>query len=196
MSVWVAPLSLGVLSGLGSCALARAAVLTTFAGVGAGSRMLWSIGAYTAGTAFGYAAYGIFAHWAVRSAGLSSFTYVVLAVLLAIGGAVTLLRGDHSHRTCSTQSFGGALLLGFGGSIALSPCCTPFVFALVAQGGDDAGRAASLLAIFAVGHVVPAIALAILLGSGRLITAHLRRWITFASGVTSLAMAGYYGIIA
>jgi cytochrome c biogenesis protein CcdA len=188
--------ALGVVSGLGPCALARGAALASLTADATATRVAVSLGSYAAGAAAGYVAYGTIATFAFRAAAWSSYSYACLAVVLLATGLRSILHcHDHHHENRRARSIGGALVLGFGGSIVLSPCCTPFVFALIASAAADARYAAWLLLCFAFGHVAPAALIAAGARCGRRLSGVRPNITSFASGTISLAMAAYYGLL-
>ncbi len=148
-------LVLGVLSGIGPCALSRGAALASLTSGASRGRVARAIVAYAAGAIAGYAAYGIVAGVAFRLAEWSAYSYAVLAAVLIGVGLASLLRADHRHGVSSEPASGVSFLLGCGGSLTLSPCCAPFVFALTASAFGDLRYGAVLLCWFAVGHVLP-----------------------------------------
>jgi len=186
---------LGLLSGFGPCAIARGAALATITARASRMRAFLASLAYVGGAASGYAAFGLVAGFAVLMARWSTAIYLGVAALLALSGIATLLQ-DTDHVHAGLRSIGGATLLGFAGSLALSPCCTPFVFAIVAGAAGDGRATAAALAAFVVGHVAPAIGFGSATRSLRNAHGAAREVIAFASGTVAFVLAGYYGAIA
>jgi hypothetical protein len=190
--------TIGVVSGLGPCALARGAALAALTDGVRIRRAIAALASYAAGASAGYVAYAAVASFAFRAAAWSSCSYAALSlVLCAVGVRGLVRRSDHRerHGGGSPGTAGSALLLGVGGSIVLSPCCTPFVFALIACATGDARYAAWLLLCFACGHIAPASALAVGARIGTRIRGLAPDSISFASATISLAMAVYFGLL-
>ena len=109
---------------------------------------------------------------------------------------------DHAHAVDGRGSttLGGAFLLGASSVLVVSPCCTPVVAAIAAL-TLATGRAldgVSLLAVFALGHVVP-VALAGALGNrfaGVLRRVTASQAPAIVSGALMLALGAYYGVLA
>lgn len=191
----VGSIALGVVSGLGPCALARGAAIAALTEGASRRSVIRTVLAYAAGASLGYVAYGTIAGVAFRAAAWSSYSYAVLAAVLACTGVASLVRTPaHPHQERVT-SIGGASLLGLGASLTISPCCTPFVVALTGIAFGDARFAALLLGGFTIGHVAPAAAMASLTSAGRDLGKLRQGAVAFASGTISLAMAAYYGLL-
>jgi hypothetical protein len=186
---------LGLVSGLGPCALARAAAIVALTEAAPRRGVVLALLAYAAGASVGYVAFGTIAGFAMGAAAWSSYSYAGLAGILLFAGIASLVRPPaHRHGTGAT-SIGGASLAGLGSSLTLSPCCTPFVLALTAVAFGDARFAAVLLCGFTAGHVVPAVAMAAIARAGRTLGNLRPDFVAFASGTISLALAGYYGLL-
>lgn len=188
-------LVMGVLSGLGPCALSRGAALAAMTSGASRGRMARAVGAYSAGAIAGYALYGAVTGVALRLIEWSAYSYAILSMVLVGVGLATLLRPDHRHGASPHPSSGVSFLLGCGGSLTLSPCCAPFVFALTASAFGDLRYGAFLLGWFALGHVVPAVAMACISGAGRRLRSIRPAFVSFATGTVSLAMGCYFGLL-
>ena len=187
--------ALGIVSGLGPCALARGSAIVSMDDRTSRRRILEIAAAYAGGASAGYIAYGAIAGLAFRAFAWSSASYAILTLVLFVTGVGSIVRVGHRDERAPVRSFGGAFLLGLGGSLAFSPCCTPFVFALSASAFGDARYAAALLGAFALGHVLPALGMASIVRVGQRLHSLRPDIVTFASGTISLAMAGYYGLL-
>lgn len=189
--------AIGLLSGVGPCALARGASLVSIADGSSRARSAGVFVSYAVGAASAYAAYGLIAGFVLRIASWTTWMYLGLAIALFWSGLRTLAGSDagHAHRRAA-GSFGSAALLGFGGSIALSPCCTPFVFAIVASAMGDARAAAIGLTAFLCGHLTPAVLLSGLSGALSRGSSRARGWVAYATGTATLGLAVYYGVLA
>jgi hypothetical protein len=188
--------ALGIISGLGPCAVARGAAIAAMTEGAPRRAVVFAILAYAAGTGIGYVAYGTVAGIALRAAAWSSLSYGALAVVLACAGISCLVRpGAHAHRRRITSA-GGAALLGLGASLTLSPCCTPFVVGLTASAFGDLRFAVVLLSGFTLGHIAPAAGMAAMACAGRGVAKVRSDLVAFASGTIALAMSAYYGLLA
>lgn len=188
-------LVLGLLSGLGPCALSRGAALAALTAGAPLVRLIRVVGAYAIGAIVGYALYGVVAGVALRILEWSTYSYAMLSAVLLGVGVVSLLRADHRHVTTPHRASGISFLLGCGGSLTLSPCCAPFVVGLAASAFGDARYAAVLLCWFAVGHVLPAATMASLSSAGREWHAIRPTFVSFVTGTVSLAMGCYFGLL-
>ena len=187
--------ALGVVSGLGPCSLARCMAMTAMTGGASRRNVAFAVSAYAVGAAVGYVAYGTIAGVAFRVAAWSSYSYAVLAAVLACTGIASLVRAPvHAHEP-RVAPIGGATLLGLGASLTLSPCCAPFVVALTGILFGDLGFASLLLCGFTIGHVAPAAAMAAMASVGRKLVTVRPSVVAFVTGTVSLAMAGYYGLL-
>lgn len=188
-------LFLGLLSGLGPCALSRGAALSALTAGAPFGRVARAVGAYAAGAIAGYALYGAVAGVAFRLMEWSAYSYAVLAAVLLGVGVATLVRPEHAHGRSANRAAGTSFLLGCGGSLTLSPCCAPFVVALTASAFGDLRYAAFLLSWFAIGHVLPAAMMASASTAGRGWRSVRPAILSFATGTASLAMGCYFGLL-
>lgn len=195
----------GVVSSIGPCVAPR---LIAVAGLSAGKsrvRALGLVSAFVAGLTAAYAAFGAVSSLLGRATQLSTYIYVIVAAVLAVGGIITLWRGQndcaHAHQHPSKKgSIGGALLLGASFALVVSPCCTPLVLGILAytSAAGSPAYGSGLLACFALGHALPIVAVAFGMNG---MTAALQRYgIRQAAGVISatlmLGLAGYYAVLA
>jgi cytochrome c-type biogenesis protein len=191
----------GLATSIGPCAAPRYVAVAALAH---GARRPWAVmAAFASGVVGAYVALGLGAGMLGALWSASSTTYAVLAIALAAGGVVTLLRtgsarcphnadahraGNHhtahhadGHSTVAIAkagprtSAGGTFLLGAASAVVVSPCCTPVLAAIGAatMASGPAANGAALLGAFACGHVIP-ILLAGALGTH--LSSMLRRW--------------------
>lgn len=193
----------GVVSSAGPCAAPRLLAVT---GLSGGRKMRRSriqpIATYACGMIAVYALFGVSASWFMRSVNLSVPLYGALAGVLTASGALTLWRvGCTREHTASVErSLGATFLLGASSAFVFSPCCTPLMLAIVSFGASSGrpGFAAIALAVFGLGHAVPAL----LIGSLSAGIARTLRTIghtepvTIVTGALFLAMGGYYAVLA
>ena len=212
----------GIVTSVGPCVAPRYVAVAVLANA---ARRPWPvIAAFVAGLIGAYVALGL-AAGALGGLWLTSSTvYVVLAVALAAGGLVTLLRadthehaGEHGH-TPHTQgqrhehggdtaaakrasaSLGGTLLLGASSAFVVAPCCTPVVAGIAGLTilGGRTLEGALLLTAFGLGHALPLLAAGVL---GRRVAGLVGRCTASAApgvvaGTLMLALAAYYGVLA
>jgi cytochrome c-type biogenesis protein len=190
----------GLATSLGPCAAPRYVAVAALAN--ATGRPGRSVALFIAGLVGAYVCLGAAASALGAVRAWSTWIYAGLAVALALGGAMTLLRDAHAHdepRTGASNA-GGAFLLGASSALVVSPCCTPVV-AAIAGLTIVSGRASdgvTLLASFGLGHAAPLLAAAFL--SGRLSSVLRRAAATPApavvSGTLMLSLAAYFGVLA
>jgi cytochrome c-type biogenesis protein len=153
----------GILTSIGPCIAPRYIAVTALAG--AARRPLPAIGAFVAGLIGAYVLLGFAAGGLGMMVGLASTMNSILAVVLFIGGLLTLARARVEGAACAhtrhgstfDRSIGGVFLLGATSALVVSPCCTPVIVAIFAtssaMGRPIAG--ALSLGIFALGHTLP-----------------------------------------
>ncbi|MBV9407553.1 MAG: hypothetical protein JO164_01935 [Candidatus Eremiobacteraeota bacterium] len=158
--------------------------------------------AFVAGTALTYVALASLAAAIGTLWSASHLLYAGFAVLLAVAGAVSLVRAD-GKRVCARHAHGAGgapFLLGASSALVVSPCCTPVVAALAGLTAlsGHAAAAAMLSVAFAFGHGLPLIAAGML--GGKLAPLFARAAAAQApaivSGALLLALAAYYGVLA
>jgi cytochrome c biogenesis protein CcdA len=192
----------GAASSLGPCVAPR---LVAAAGLASGRRNAAALVlAFVAGLMAAYAAFGAVTSLLGRAAHWSAYTYGIVALALAGGGAVTLWRGDRAcgrHRdTDRATSMGGAMLLGASFALVVSPCCTPLVAGIVAytSASGSAAYGSLLLVSFALGHALPIIPVAFGVNrAARLLQRHaVRQAASVVSATLMLALSAYYAVLA
>ena len=196
----------GALTSVGPCAAPRYVALAALVNA---SRRPWRIiVAFAAGLVGAYVLLGAAAGVVGALWSASRIVYAALAVVLAVAGILTLLRGGASpEHECAAgrdagarASLGGTFLLGASSAFVVSPCCTPVV-AGIAGLTTASGRTAdgvALLAAFACGHVLPIVVAGAL---GTRVARSLRSLTAshapaVVSGTLMLALAAYYGVLA
>jgi cytochrome c biogenesis protein CcdA len=194
----------GIATSVGPCVAPRYIALAAVLGK---RRRALTIAAFVTGMLTAYAALGFGTGLLAQVTGHASALYVVLALALAGGGAVTLLRrggcerAHHEHPAArAPKRLSGVFSLGAGSAFVVSPCCTPVVAAVIGLGASDANvlARAALLAAFALGHAAPLFAAGSL---GALCSRFFRTWETspapaVVSGSLMLALGAYYGLLA
>lgn len=196
-------LAAGIVSSAGPCAAPRLLAITGLAGTGDVRRSrIEPIVTYACGMIAVYALFGASASLFVRSIDLSIPLYGAIAAVLIVCGVLTLWNGRnaHDHAPAAKHSPGGTFMLGASSAFVFSPCCTPLMAAIVTFGASS-GRpayAAAALAVFGLGHALPAL----LLGS---FAARIARNVhalghaqplAIVTGALFLAMGGYYAVLA
>lgn len=206
-SAYAAPLAFlaGAVTSVGPCVAPR---FIAIAGMTAGAPRIrvWSlVAAFVAGLTATYAAFGAVSSLLARATAFSTYTYVLVAVALALSGVITLWRDgdrcDHRHEDPERRyTRGGAFLLGASFALVVSPCCTPLVAGILtytSQAGTPLYGSA-LLACFALGHALPVLGVAS--GMSSVSSALGRFSVRQASSVVSatlmLGLAAYYAILA
>ncbi len=206
----------GLLTSAGPCVAPRYVAVAALANA---ARRPWRVVAtFVAGLVGAYAMLGLAAGALGALWSTSTLLYTVLALALAAGGALTLLRdGTHEHAATPASvpapvpaatatarersvSLGGALLLGATSAFVVSPCCAPVVAGIAGLTtlGGRTGEGVALLVAFALGHALPLLAAGAL---GSRVAALLARLSASAapavvSGTLMLALAAYYGVLA
>jgi cytochrome c biogenesis protein CcdA len=194
----------GVATSVGPCVAPRYIALAAVLGE---RRRALTVAAFVAGMLTAYAALGFGTGLLPQVAGHASVLYVVLALALAGGGALTLLRrggcahAHHEHPAArAPKRLSGVFSLGAGSAFVVSPCCTPVVAAVIGLGASDANplARAALLGAFALGHAAPLLAAGSL---GSLCSRFFRTWEAspapaVISGTLMLALGAYYGLLA
>jgi cytochrome c biogenesis protein CcdA len=136
--------------------------------------------------------------------GVAAFSNVIYALLavgfLSFGLHALIVRDSCSHKANPRPSSSVTTLCGSAFGLVLSPCCTP-VIAMVASAGIYSSSVATALAgalAFAAGHVAPLATIGFGLGAAERFAPlrALSAAATTISGGLSLALAGYYGLLA
>ncbi|MDQ6942757.1 MAG: sulfite exporter TauE/SafE family protein [Candidatus Eremiobacteraeota bacterium] len=196
----------GAVTSIGPCAAPRYVALAAL--VNASRRPARIIAAFVAGLVGAYVVLGVAAGAVGALWSASRLVYAGLAMVLAVAGVVTLLRGGTSHVHESTRvhhagaraSLGGTFLLGASSAFVVSPCCTPVVAGIagLTTASGHTGEGVALLAAFAFGHALPIVSAGAL---GTRVARGLRHVAeshapAVAAGTLMLALAAYYGVLA
>ncbi|MDQ2680525.1 MAG: hypothetical protein M3Y21_05820 [Candidatus Eremiobacteraeota bacterium] len=199
-AVWV--FGVGVLSSAGPCVAPRLIAIGGFGLQPSRAQTVRLTLGFIAGLTIMYSAFGLLSSLLVRVSAFTGFLYGVLAVLMLIGGVLTLVRPSRNciagHNAARTSTLGGAFLIGAASALVVSPCCTPLLLSIVAY-TSSVGRpvyGAMLLACFALGHALPLLMLSI--GA----TGCLRIWeqlrvreaASVVSGALMVFLALYYAV--
>jgi cytochrome c-type biogenesis protein len=197
----------GVVTSIGPCAAPRYVALAAVAN--ASRRPRSTIAAFVAGLVGAYVVLGVAAGAVGALWSASALVYVALAIILAVAGIATLIRGDgasHVHEDDTARqagvraSLGGTFLLGASSAFVVSPCCTPIVAGIagLTTASGHTGTGVALLATFACGHALPIVSAGAL--GARL--ARILRQVSAShapavvAGTLMLALAAYYGVLA
>lgn len=182
----------GSLSCFGPCVAPRLIAVAACGGSPeTGSRM--AAAAFLAGLCAVYSAFGALAGVLGSVLDLSYWAYGTLAAALSVSGVIGLVRAEPG-RACtvprgpSNTSLGAVFLFGVASGLIISPCCAPVVsvVATYAAQSGDALYGAALLAVFALGHGLPAAIIG--LGAGA-VAGTLRRFALHqATAVVSAAL--------
>ena len=131
----------------------------------------------------------------------STIVYLALGGALVVSGVRCIVLAEHRCREhAGKRSFGGAFCAGITSSAMLSPCCTPLVLAILnteAQNGR-AQVAAISLALFALGHSIPAVVTSVA------VSVPLRRFCAWAqsdgaatiTGALQIGVGAFYVVLA
>lgn len=193
----------GALSSVGPCVAPRFIAIAGIVARSSGADRLRLVALFCSGLTAAYASFGGASALLGGSLRYSQWIYGVLAVALGCAGLATLWREGEACRRLerrAPRSAGGVFLLGASFAFVISPCCTPLVAGILAytSAASDPGYGAALLAVFALGHMLPLFAAAI--GAGRVTDALGRIVDGAAAGVVGgsllLALAGYYAVLA
>jgi thiol:disulfide interchange protein DsbD len=198
----------GAVTSIGPCAAPRYIALAAL--VNASRRPARIVPAFVAGLIGAYIALGVAAGALGALWSASRLVYAALAVLLAVAGIATLLRGgrDRSHvhgnvpaaHAGARTSLGGTFLLGASSAFVVSPCCTPIVAGIagLTTASGHAGVGVALLTAFACGHALPIVSAGAI--GTRIASAFQPLAASHASAVVGgtlmLALAAYYGVLA
>ncbi len=197
----------GMVTSIGPCAAPRYVALAAL--VNASRRPARIVAAFVAGLVGAYVVLGAAAGALGALWSASRFVYAALAVMLAVAGVTTLLRGGsashvhdiaHAHQTGGRASLGGTFLLGASSALVVSPCCTPIVAGIagLTTASGHTGVGVALLATFACGHALPIVSVSAL---GTRVAQTLRQVAAshaspVVAGTLMLALAAYYGVLA
>lgn len=195
-----ASLASGVLSSAGPCSVPRALVVASVCRAQQGARALAPSLAFVGGS---IVAYAFFVTGSALISGLlnvSMLLYGALAAWLAVAGLRLLFAGCANHSDGDKPPVGAGFFLGAGLSAIVSPCCAPALIGIAAyrqQTGNTAFTVA-LVASYAVGHTLPAVVAAHAAGRvpNLLRNASLAQAVTIVNGALTLALCGYYAILA
>jgi len=193
----------GVFSSVGPCMASRFISLAALTSAGNARQAASTACAFVGGVVIAYVAMGLalrtVAQLAAHAADLDLVCGVALLAVAATG--LFAKRCPEKPETHGERSsLGAACLLGACGALALSPCCTPIIAALMVYAAQGAGvsYAALLLGAFALGHAAPLVLLAC--GNARLVSALARVGLAEAAhtggAVLSGLLGGYYLCIA
>lgn len=192
----------GCASSIGPCTAPRMIALSSLTFDVSAKVALSRTAAFIGGLACAYACFGVFAALAGRLSTISTYVYLAVAMGLAVGGIWTLCSPSPGHHSCphaknaEAAAFGPSFLLGASFAFVLSPCCTPLLMGILAFVGStgDTLYAASLLAVFAIGHAVPLIAASSGLRALQPVFARfqLEGSMSVISGTLMLSLAWYY----
>jgi cytochrome c-type biogenesis protein len=190
----------GVVTSIGPCVAPRYVALTALSHASAKPRS--TAAGFVGGLLCGYVVLGIGADLLGVVIANSRLVYALLAVGLAVGGAVTLLRDGRSSACeghAPVAGTGPSFIAGACSAWVVSPCCTPIVTILAARAAaGHAWQSGTLLLTFALGH-------ATLLVAGSSMTDRLSAFFgrtarivasPIVAGTLMLALAGYYGLLA
>lgn len=194
----------GAASSFGPCVASRFVAVTGMAAGRPRRATVALVCFFVTGLIGCYAAFGAVGTLLARAVHLSSYSYGVLAVALAVSGAVKLLRGknvcDGRHDDAVTGSAGGALLLGAWFAFVVSPCCTPLIVGIVGytSSAGDPLYGSALLACFGLGHALPLFPVAIGASSiSRALSGHaVRQAAAVVSATLMIALGAYYAVLA
>jgi len=203
-SAYAAPLvfAMGIASSIGPCVAPRFMALA--ACVTGNKRVTQTVTAFVGGLIVAYVVFGFAISLISNLQFLASSIYVIVAVALVAGGLYTLwhARGPDAcdHPAAPTfLTWWRTALFGASFAFVVSPCCTPFVIAilvLTARLGSPA-MGLFLLAVFALGHSVPLVAYGIAGGRVNTLLSRFRldQAAAIASGTLMLALGAYYVVL-
>jgi cytochrome c biogenesis protein CcdA len=202
-AIGLAALETGAVAGLGPCALSRSLALSALVRARAPRERSILVIEFLAGLVAGYVAFGgVFASFAAVVSS-SRIAYVAAAALCAIAGALSAWRAGRTNvPQCSdcipNHMRGNACAFGAACTLVGSPCCGPLAAAIGAGAVAYGPREAIvLLAFYAIGHAVPAIAV-FLAGekAAALTNALSSRAVESISAGLLFGLSGYYAILA
>lgn len=188
----------GMTTSIGPCVAPRyIAVVSSTAGRPLGDRMRM-LAVFIAGVVLGYWLIATIASLAARALSLSPMLYWALAITLIGSGLIAIQRVDScDHRDESAPtSFGGLFLLGIGGSLVVSPCCTPMLAALGVMSASAPLDATLSIVAFSLGHLAPLIVAALAAGAFRRLPAAYASATSVVTGGLTVALGCYYAVLA
>lgn len=194
--------AMGVASSVGPCVAPR--FLALAACVTGNKNVTRTVTSFIGGLVAAYILFGLTISLISNLQLLASSIYVIVAAALVLGGIYTLWHA-RSNDLCdhpagpTVLTWWRTALFGASFAFVVSPCCTPFVIAilvLTARVGSPVFGMV-LLGFFALGHAVPLVAYG--LAGGRL-NAMLSRFrldqaAAIASGTLMLALGSYYVVL-
>jgi cytochrome c biogenesis protein CcdA len=194
--------AMGVLSSVGPCVAPRFMALA--ACVTGNKNAATTVAAFVGGLIAAYVLFGAAISLVADLQVFASSIYAVVALALVIGGMYTLWHARAAGH-CDHPPVPGVLtwwrtaLFGASFAFVVSPCCTPFIIAilvLTARMGSPA-LGMGLLAVFALGHCVPLLAYGIAGGRLNTLLARFRldQAAAIASGTLMLALGAYYVVL-
>lgn len=148
--------------------------------------------------------YGLLAVTASLIGTLLAFSHLIYLGLAAcffcFGLRLLALDQGRLHR-CERDRLGGsALLTGGALGLVVSPCCTPAVATMASVASLSSSPFASLTVTlaFALGHIAPlaSVGLGLRWGTRNAVSPALQSASSVIGGGLSLALAGYYGLLA
>jgi cytochrome c biogenesis protein CcdA len=179
----------GAATSIGPCAAPRYLALAALTANARGWSRWLRVGLFALGLMLCYA---VLAQTAGAVRGLiqwSAYVYAALAVLSLFFGLRALVLAP---RCAHGASHGAALLAGGAMGLVISPCCSPvIIMAASIATADSLWGTLIAAAAFALGHVAPLATLTIGLRDDRFAPAA-----RVVAGGLSIALAGYYGILA
>ena len=197
----------GAVTSVGPCAAPRYVALAAL--VNASQRPWRIVATFAAGLVGAYVVLGVAAGTVGALWSASGLVYAALAVVLAVAGIATLVRGSratHVHEDAAMRrasvrtSAGGTFLLGASSAFVVSPCCTPIVAGIagLTTASGHTAHGVALLATFACGHALPVVLAGAL---GTRVARALRSLAAshapaVVAGTLMLALAAYYGVLA
>ena len=162
--MWLLAFLVGLVSSAGPCTPSRLLWLAQASGRAERPRAM--VSAFVAGTVTVYAAFGVVGSLFADLLAVAPIMYALLGVTGIVVGLVAIWKAEphceHVHAsTSSSISLGSAFLQGCAFAALIQPCCLPMVGGVVMTVAPQKPLiAAGVLAVFGLGHAVPAFAVA------------------------------------
>lgn len=191
----------GLATSIGPCVAPRYLALAAIVADASGRAKWLRVAAFVAGLVLCYGVLAVTASFIGTLVAFSPLIYLGLAAcFLYVGLRALAVRQSCTHQRQQDRSAGRALLTGGALGLVVSPCCTPIVATMAGVASVSGSPLASFTVAlaFALGHIAPLASVGLgLPWSARLAAGpELQSASSVIGAGISLALAGYYGLLA
>jgi cytochrome c-type biogenesis protein len=191
----------GLATSVGPCVAPRYLALAAIVADASGRARWLRVGAFVIGLLLCYGVLAVTAALIETLVAFSQLIYVGLAAcFLCFGLRALAVSQDCSHKHSRDGTISPALVAGSALGLVISPCCTPVVATMAGVAGLSGEPLPSLaMALaFAAGHVAPLASVGVGLRWGAPIVEGpaFQSASNVIGGGLSIALAGYYGLLA